>query len=722
VRLEGGLDRVSAEGDVRLGPYRGPLRFSAQFPRGGAGAERADFNGVLDASTLGLSGPSGSTVGFVARFDGRGGEGQATIRSKAFDGLMSWRSGADGKFAARGLVDAAALRAVGAPISKSMPARVPARIGLDRHGRVWSGRIDADAYSGALELTEGAMRRLRYTTLLSPAAAQRVGMAADPAGKPTPVAVDVAMTGNAGAASYSAGSWLGQVNWSQLQGGRTQYRWRATLSPADLHALGLPASIRPRRPLSIDATLTSAAGALSGSAQAAGGVFRFTASPPEGGLRKLSVTGQVDGAALAELGLAPPGVISGPTSLTANLDAGPEGVRGGRLEADLTRAAVNAPFATWKKPAGRNMRLSAEFARRSDGAFEAREVKGQGPGFALDASGLWRPNAEGVLHVARARLDGAFEGALDLETSSAGRSLSVRARYFDARRLLQEAGKAAAPARGGGAGEPGANQVFHLDADLAQVRVGDRSLVRNVRLDGEWGAANQRKLDVRVVKDDGGRLVELHLVPDAGGMSVRGEVTDVGETAWQVFGRRSFKGGQASVTGRMAPGGADLDIEMTKVRLVQAPALARILTVGSLHAMGDMLNGSGIEFTKVVAPVSIRGARMTIGRARATGPAMGVTTQGVIDLDARTVDLSGGIAPSYVLNSAMGAVPFVGDVLISHKGEGMFGLTYSAKGAFLQPKISVNPFSLATPGILRRIFESRSAAVRPIDATPEQGG
>ncbi len=38
----------------------------------------------------------------------------------------------------------------------------------------------------------------------------------------------------------------------------------------------------------------------------------------------------------------------------------------------------------------------------------------------------------------------------------------------------------------------------------------------------------------------------------------------------------------------------------------------------------------------------------------------------------------------------------------------MFGLTYSVKGAFSAPRISVNPFSLATPGILRRLFEGRS--------------
>ncbi len=242
------------------------------------------------------------------------------------------------------------------------------------------------------------------------------------------------------------------------------------------------------------------------------------------------------------------------------------------------------------------------------------------------------------------------------------------------------------------------------------MRVSQEGLVRNVRIGADFGGAGQRKLSVAMVRDDGGRFLDLQITPDPAGDVVSGQATDVGDAALALFGLHSFKGGKASLNGRLTPGGADLHITMTNVRLVKAPAVARILTIGSLKGSADMLNGSGIEFTRVEAPVSIKGSRLTIGRARATGPAMGLTTQGVIDIDNHTVDLQGGIAPSYVLNSAAGVVPIVGALLVSHKGEGLFGLTYSAKGAFASPKISVNPFSLATPGILRRIFEGRNAA------------
>ena len=117
----------------------------------------------------------------------------------------------------------------------------------------------------------------------------------------------------------------------------------------------------------------------------------------------------------------------------------------------------------------------------------------------------------------------------------------------------------------------------------------------------------------------------------------------------------------------------------------------------------------------------MRGSRIVLGQSRATGRALGLTTQGVIDLNRRTVDLSGGVAPAYSLNGLVGNVPVLGDMLVSRKGEGVFGLTYTAKGGFATPRIMVNPLSLATPGILRRIFEGKPAEVRAAKAEPDGG-
>jgi hypothetical protein len=51
------------------------------------------------------------------------------------------------------------------------------------------------------------------------------------------------------------------------------------------------------------------------------------------------------------------------------------------------------------------------------------------------------------------------------------------------------------------------------------------------------------------------------------------------------------------------------------------------------------------------------------------------------------------------------SIPVIGDLLVSRRGEGVFGMTYSINGHAGEPRVGVNPVSALTPGILRRIFE-----------------
>jgi len=86
---------------------------------------------------------------------------------------------------------------------------------------------------------------------------------------------------------------------------------------------------------------------------------------------------------------------------------------------------------------------------------------------------------------------------------------------------------------------------------------------------------------------------------------------------------------------------------------------------------------------------------------------VGVSADGYIDRPKNLVALKGSMVPAYGLNSVLSNIPLLGDILASKKGEGIIGITYSATGNADEPKISVNPLSVLTPGILRRIFEGR---------------
>jgi hypothetical protein len=94
-----------------------------------------------------------------------------------------------------------------------------------------------------------------------------------------------------------------------------------------------------------------------------------------------------------------------------------------------------------------------------------------------------------------------------------------------------------------------------------------------------------------------------------------------------------------------------------------------------------------------------------IADGRASGDSIGGTFTGSYDRDSKKVDISGTLVPLFGLNSVLGSLPVVGNLLVSKKGEGILGLTYEMKGNISEPSITVNPLSILTPGILRRIFE-----------------
>ena len=62
----------------------------------------------------------------------------------------------------------------------------------------------------------------------------------------------------------------------------------------------------------------------------------------------------------------------------------------------------------------------------------------------------------------------------------------------------------------------------------------------------------------------------------------------------------------------------------------------------------------------------------------------------------------GVISPVYFLN-AIGSI-------FSRRGEGLFGFNYRIAGSTADPKVSVNPLSILTPGMFREIFRANPPA------------
>jgi len=174
-------------------------------------------------------------------------------------------------------------------------------------------------------------------------------------------------------------------------------------------------------------------------------------------------------------------------------------------------------------------------------------------------------------------------------------------------------------------------------------------------------------------------------------------------------GLSNTTGGQLDITASLpAAGEAGAyvgEADMRDFRLNEAPALAQLLSLASLTGLADTLTSGSMQFDRFKVPFAMLGDDIAIRDARLYGPAIGMTGNGDINLEQRTVDFDGTLVPSYTANSILGDIPLLGDLFIQEKDGGLFALTYTVDGPFEQMQITVNPLSALTPGFLRGIFK-----------------
>ena len=60
--------------------------------------------------------------------------------------------------------------------------------------------------------------------------------------------------------------------------------------------------------------------------------------------------------------------------------------------------------------------------------------------------------------------------------------------------------------------------------------------------------------------------------------------------------------------------------------------------------------------------------------------------------------------PAYVVNAALGRIPWIGRLFTAERGGGLIAANFSVSGTTGDPSVRVNPLSLLTPGFLRGLF------------------
>lgn len=250
----------------------------------------------------------------------------------------------------------------------------------------------------------------------------------------------------------------------------------------------------------------------------------------------------------------------------------------------------------------------------------------------------------------------------------------------------------------------GATTYLEMDAD------GD---ITQIEMDGKIGTAGN--LAVRFKPDAAGKRTFRLQSDDAGAvLHTFGLYSNVHGGSLVIYGEPKGKNLRGDLYGVA---------RMENFRVVKAPALASLLSLMSLTGVSNALGGEGLVFSKLESPFEWRfreeGNLLIIKDGTTSGSAIGLTFSGVVDRGKKTTDVAGTIIPMTEINSFLSKIPLVGEILGGSTG--LFAATYSMKGPSNDPKVSVNPLSIITPGIIRRIlFEGGYESKIPEDEKKEE--
>lgn len=384
----------------------------------------------------------------------------------------------------------------------------------------------------------------------------------------------------------------------------------------------------------------------------------------------------------------------------------------------------------WSKTTGDGGHIKA-LLTRSDAGFSVPELSMQAPG--LDLAGSIDLRAGLALEQARletARIDGMIDGQLTLSRDDANSRLALVAsgQSLDVSTFVADA-----LARAGGDSQ---NIPLAFDAQFEQIILSPGYALDDASLRYRHNGEAVEEFSLLGLRE--GAPLKMVLEPtDDGNRQATLIVPDVSVAAAKILGLTATQGGALAIDAVLPKTGTDGAVigraVATKLTVKNAPFLAQILSLASLTGIVDTLSGSGLSFDELVFDFALKDRTLSVRDAKMRGPAIGMTGEGDIGLDDKTVDFSGALVPAYTANSILGDLPLIGGLLIGKDGEGVFAVNYAVKGPYSSALISINPLSALTPGFIRGIFREKRddlpdsvvqdiEAVRPPDLDDDDKG
>lgn len=422
------------------------------------------------------------------------------------------------------------------------------------------------------------------------------------------------------------------------------------------------------------------------------------------------ITAKLDEADRNQLGLDINDLVRGtvPVEISLQKGNGPEPVI--KLRADLADAELVIEPVAWRKAQGRAAVLEADIASGKTHKTELQNFKVAGDDIAIEGwVGIGADSKMKEFYFPEFTLN--VVSRLEVQGTRGGDgiwAIKARGKTFDGRDFFKslfsmDAATKEKPAKP----SPG----IDLTADIDNVLGGSDVSLKGLKLKLSSRLEKLTALDARGTLDGGTPLAAV-LDKSAGPRRLLADSTDAGTTLKLIGFYPNIQGGRLRLEVNLDGKGA---AEKTGILWVEDfkvlgdPIVSEV--VGSADQGRPAIGGKRkvtrevFEFSRMRAPFSVGYGQFVLEDAYVRGPVMGANLTGKVDFKTRRINLGGTYIPLQGLNSALGGIPVLGQLISGTRGEGIFGITFGIQGAIDNPQVLVNPLSLVAPGIFREIFQ-----------------
>jgi hypothetical protein len=247
----------------------------------------------------------------------------------------------------------------------------------------------------------------------------------------------------------------------------------------------------------------------------------------------------------------------------------------------------------------------------------------------------------------------------------------------------------------GGSGGSGKSSVVPMQVKLDRLRITDSLSLTGFKGDFEAYRGGMTGRFVGVV--NGKASIAGQMVPQNGRSAFT--ITSANAGAALAAAGLLSKADKGDMTLNLTPVGDhsyDGALKIKSVWLKDAPAVANLLNAASIVGLLEQMGGGGIHFGDVEAKFRITPTQVIVTKSSAVGSSIGISMDGIYDLENKVMDMQGVFSPLYLVN-AIGSV-------FTRKGEGLLGFNFTMKGPGDDPNVGINPLSIFTPGMFREIF------------------